>query len=204
MYKRQGIYFNYITGDGTFFLAELNGAITNSNTIVIAAPNTNISVGDTVTGTGILNAVTVTNIAADKITITISSAQTLAAGTELTFTKVADIDTREFSVMGIGNVLRHDPPYTVIIVNGEINVSLQPGDIILTNDSSNVLQVVGTVLSVNRATSTITLTASSAVVLPTVPPSGPAFILFAKNNEANTSGLLGYYGEAVFLSLIHI
>ena len=192
--EREGIYFNYISGDGTFFLAELDGAITNSSTIVISAPNTNISVGDTVTGAGILNVVTVTNIAADKITITISSAQTLADGTELTFTKVADVDTREFSVMGIGNVLRHDVPYNVIIVNGEINVSLQPGDIILTNDSNNVLQVVGTVLSVNRATSTITLTASSAVILPTAPP---AFILFTKNTEANTSGLLGYYGEAV-------
>ena len=192
--EREGIYFNYISGDGTFFLAELDGAITNSSTIVISAPNTNISVGDTVTGAGILNVVTVTNIAADKITITISSAQTLADETELTFTKVADVDTREFSVMGIGEVLRHDVPYNVIIVNGEINVSLQPGDIILTNDSNNVLQVVGTVLSVNRAANTITLTASGAVILPTAPP---AFILFTKNTEANTSGLLGYYSEAV-------
>ena len=193
--KREGIYFNYITGDGTFFLANLDGDVTNSNTIVIAAPNTNISTGDTITGVGISGIVTVTGIAADKITITMSSAQTLADGVELTFTKVADIDTSEFSVMGIGNVLRHEPPYNTIMVNGEINVSLQPGDIILTNDSSNVLRVVGTVLSINRTASTITLTASSAVVLPTVPP---AFILFAKNSEANTSGLLGYYGEAVF------
>ena len=96
--------------------------------------------------------------------------------------------------MGIGNVLRHDAPYNVIIVNGEINVSLQSGDIILTNDTSNVLKVVGTVLLVNRVTNTITLTAASPVVLPTAPA---AFILFAKNTEANTSGLLGYYGEVV-------
>ena len=99
--------------------------------------------------------------------------------------------------MGIGNVLRHDAPYNVIIVNGEINVSLQSGDIILTNDSSNVLKVVGTVLSVNRTTNTITLTAPSPVVLPTAPAAPAAFILFAKNTEANTSGLLGYYGEVV-------
>ena len=193
--KREGIYFNYITGDGTFFLADLDGDVTNSNTIVIAAPNTNISVGDTVTGAGISGIVTVSSIAADKITIGVTgSPQTLADEAELTFTKVADIDTSEFSVMGIGNVLRHDPTYDVIIVNGEINVSLQSGDIILTNDSSNVLKVVGTVLSVNRTTNTITLTAPSPVVLPTVPA---AFILFAKNTEANTSGLLGYYGEVV-------
>ena len=200
--KREGIYFNYIIGDGTFFLADLDGAINNANTIVIAAPNTDISVGDTITGVGISGIVTVTGIAADKITITISSAQTLADDTVLTFTKVADIDTSEFSVMGIGNVLRHDAPYNVIIVNGEINVSLQSGDIVLTNDPSNVLKVVGTVLLVNRATNTITLTAASPVVLPTSPA---AFILFAKNTEANTSGLLGYYGEVVLtLSLIHI
>ena len=192
--KREGIYFNYIIGDGTFFLADLDGAINNATTIVIAAPNTDISVGDTITGVGISGIVTVTGIAADKITITISSAQTLADNTVLTFTKVADIDTSEFSVMGIGNVLRHDAPYNVIIVNGEINVSLQSGDIILTNDTSNVLKVVGTVLLVNRATNTITLTAASPVVLPTSPA---AFILFAKNTEANTSGLLGYYGEVV-------
>ena len=192
--KREGIYFNYITGDGTFFLADLDGAINNATTIVIAAPNTDISVGDTITGVGISGIVTVTGIAADKITITMSSVQTLADDTVLTFTKVADIDTSEFSVMGIGNVLRHDAPYNVIIVNGEINVSLQSGDIVLTNDASNVLKVVGTVLLVNRTTNTITLTAPSPVVLPTAPA---AFILFAKNTEANTSGLLGYYGEVV-------
>jgi hypothetical protein len=187
--KREGIYFNYIIGDGTFFLADLDGDVTNSNTIVIAAPNTDISVGDTITGVGISGIVTVTNIAADKITITMSSAQTLADEAELTFTKVADIDTSEFSVMGIGNVLSHVAPYNVIVVNGEINISLQSGDIVLTNDPSNVLKVVGTVLLVNRTTNTITLTAASPVVLSTAPA---AFILFAKNTEANTSGLLGY------------
>jgi hypothetical protein len=187
--KREGIYFNYIIGDGTFFLADLDGDVTNSNTIVIAAPNTDISVGDTITGVGISGIVTVTGIAADKITITMSSAQTLADEAELTFTKVADIDTSEFSVMGIGNVLSHVAPYNVIVVNGEINISLQSGDIVLTNDPSNVLKVVGTVLLVNRTTNTITLTAASPVVLSTAPA---AFILFAKNTEANTSGLLGY------------
>jgi hypothetical protein len=193
--KREGIYFNYIIGDGTFFLAKVNGDVTNNNTIVIAVPNTNISVGDTVTGAGISGIVTVSSIAADKITIGVTgSPQTLANKTELTFTKVADIDTSEFSVMGIGNVLRHDAPYSVIIVNGEINVSLQPGDIILTDDPGNALKVVGTVLSINRTTNTITLTAASPVVLSTAPA---AFILFAKNTEANTSGLLGYYGEVI-------
>ena len=193
--KREGIYFNYIIGDGTFFLADLDGDVTNSNTIVIAVPNTNISVGDTVTGAGISGIVTVSSIAADKITIGVTgSPQTLANKTELTFTKVADIDTSDFSVMGIGNVLRHDSPYNVIIVDGEINVSLQPGDIILTDDPGKALKVVGTVLSINRTTNTITLTAASPFVLSTAPA---AFILFAKNTEANTSGLLGYYGEVV-------
>jgi hypothetical protein len=69
--------------------STLNGAITASSTIVIAAANPSISKGNIITGTGIVGAVTVTSINADGITITISSAQTLANSVVLTFTTPA-------------------------------------------------------------------------------------------------------------------
>jgi len=185
--EREGIYFNYIMGDGTFFRAELNGAITSSSTIVISAPNANISVGDTVTGAGILNVVRVTNIAADKITITISSAQTLANGTKLTFTNVADVDTKEFSVQGIGKVLAPTTGSTIEI-NGDINVSLQSNDVIYHAVSSTELRTIGTVLSVDRINNHIRLDAN----VPGAPLVANNFVLFAKNSQVNTSGLLGY------------
>ena len=185
--EREGIYFNYIMGDGTFFRAELNGAITSSSTIVISAPNTNISVGDTVTGAGILNVVRVTNIAADKITITISSAQTLANGTKLTFTNVADVDTKEFSVQGIGKVLAPTTGSTIEI-NGDINVSLQSNDVIYHAVSSTELRTIGTVLAVDRINNHIRLDAN----VPGAPLVANNFVLFAKNSQVNTSGLLGY------------
>ena len=66
----------------------LDGAVSSAGTIVIDAPNPGISVGATITGTGISGTVTVSNIAADGITIAISSPQTIANGTTLTFTTV--------------------------------------------------------------------------------------------------------------------
>ena len=66
----------------------LDGAVSSAGSIVIEAVNPGISVGATITGTGISGTVTVSNIAADGITIAISSAQTIADGTTLTFTTV--------------------------------------------------------------------------------------------------------------------
>lgn len=66
----------------------LDGAVSSTGTIVIDAANPGISVGATITGTGISGTVTVSNIAADGITIAISSSQTIADGTTLTFTTV--------------------------------------------------------------------------------------------------------------------
>ena len=66
----------------------LDGAISGAGSIVIEAANPGISVGATITGTGISGTVTVSNIAADGITIAISSAQTIADGVTLTFTTV--------------------------------------------------------------------------------------------------------------------
>ena len=109
-------------------------------------------------------------------------------------TTLANIDLKEFSVQGIGNVLAHSAGSTTITINGEINVSLQPGDVIYSNDPGNTLRVIGTVLVVDRVNNSIRLTSA----IPGAPPVAPNFMLFAKNSQVNTSGLLGYYGEAVF------
>jgi hypothetical protein len=109
-------------------------------------------------------------------------------------TTLANIDLKEFSVQGIGNVLAHDAGSTIITINGEVNVSLQPGDVIYSNDPGNTLRVIGTVLVVDRANNSIRLTST----IPGAPPAAPDFMLFAKNSQVNTSGLLGYYGEAIF------
>ena len=49
-------------------------------------------------------------------------------------TTLANIDLKEFSSQGLGQVLSHDAGSTIIVINGEINVSLQPGDIIYSTD----------------------------------------------------------------------
>ena len=110
-------------------------------------------------------------------------------------TTLANIDTKEFSVQGIGNVLTH-PAATTIIINGEINTSLQPGDIIYSPNgvtSPAVLRVIGTVASVSRPNQ-ITLTSNA----PSPAPAPGNFMLFAKDSRVNTSGLLGYYADIEF------
>ena len=107
-------------------------------------------------------------------------------------TTLSNIDAKEFSVQGLGNVLSHVAASTTIVINGEINVSLQTGDIIYSTDPT-ILRTIGTVLSVDRVTNSIVLVA-------TVPGTAPVpgdFMLFAKDSQVNTSGLIGYYGETV-------
>ena len=108
-------------------------------------------------------------------------------------TTLGSIDTKEFSVQGIGNVLSHDAGSAIIVINGEINVSLQPGDIIYSTDPS-VLRTIGTVLAVDRANNSIRLTST----IPGAAPVNGDFMLFAKDSNVNTSGLLGYYADTEF------
>ena len=108
-------------------------------------------------------------------------------------TTLGNIDTKEFSVQGIGNVLSHDAGSSIIVINGEINVSLQPGDIIYSTDPTT-LRTIGTVLVVDRVNNSIRLTSA----IPGAPPVNGDFMLFAKDSNVNTSGLLGYYADTEF------
>ena len=119
-------------------------------------------------------------------------------------TTLANIDTSEFSVQGIGDLsVNMTLGDTVMRINGEINVSLQPGDVIYSTDgvvAPAELRLIGTVDTVARASNTITLSAAVQPLPPALDPVLPVtgdFMLFAKNSKVNTSGLLGYYGEVV-------
>jgi len=71
--------------------STLNGAVSSNTTIVIAAANPGISVGATITGAALPAGVTVTAIAVDEVTITMSSAHSISNGATLTFTTVGGI-----------------------------------------------------------------------------------------------------------------
>jgi hypothetical protein len=107
-------------------------------------------------------------------------------------TTLSNIDTGEFSVQGLGNVLTH-PADKVIIINGEINASLQIGDVIYSTagvTSPAVLRVIGTVATISMPNQ-ITLASS----IPSPAPATGNFMLFAKDSEKNTSGVIGYHAS---------
>ena len=106
-------------------------------------------------------------------------------------TTLANIDTEEFSVQGLGNVLSFNGTTDVVTLNGEVNISLQTGDEIYSTGgvvAPAELRLIGTVATINRVTNEIELTNTP----PNPAPVAGNFMLFAKNSEVNTSGLLGY------------
>ena len=106
-------------------------------------------------------------------------------------TTLSNMDTGEFSVQGLGNVLSHDSGSTIIVINGKINVSLQAGDIVYSYDPGNTLRTIGTVLSVDRSSNRIRFVASISGAAPV----NGDFMLFAKDSEKNTSGIIGYHAS---------
>ena len=114
-------------------------------------------------------------------------------------TTLGNIDTSEFSVQGIGDVdyAVDGVDYYDLSFSGAINTSLQVGDAIYFVDASagNALKLLGDVLSITG----LTVRAEWDGTVANEPEDGD-FILFAKNGNVNTSGLIGYYAEAEFTS----
>ena len=108
-------------------------------------------------------------------------------------TTLSTIDTKEFSVQGIGNVLTYNEPLNTINIDGKINVSLQPGDAIYSTEPSG-LRLINTVFSIDRANNSIRLSGPSPAPI----PNPTDFMLFTKDSQVNTSGLLGYYADIEF------
>ena len=90
-----------------------------------------------------------------------------------------------------------------LTISGNINKSLQPkGDASLagqdiiyygppSSDTVSSITRLGECVSVNRTNNTIVVEVADSVVRPSVND----FILFGKDNQASTSGILGYYAE---------
>jgi len=114
-------------------------------------------------------------------------------------TTLGNIDTSEFSVQGIADVdyVVDGVGYYDLSFTSAINTSLQVGDAIYFVDASasNALKLLGDVLSITG----LTVRAEWDGTAANEPEDGD-FILFAKDGNVNTSGLIGYYAEAELTS----
>ena len=110
-------------------------------------------------------------------------------------TTLANIDTSDFSVQGIGQVdySVDGVGYYDLSFDTKINVSLQVGDMIYFQETNGgPIKQLGACTSING----LTIRANWDGTAANEPEDGD-FILFAKDSQVNTSGLLGYYGEVV-------
>ena len=107
-------------------------------------------------------------------------------------TTVSNMDTSELAVQGLGELSgasAYSSPGYSLVIDGELNVSLQIGDTIY-RDVSGTITSLGAVSAINRTTNTITTTSSDLGTI-----ADNTFIFFVKDTEKNTSGLIGYFGE---------
>lgn len=118
-------------------------------------------------------------------------------------TTLSNIDTGEFSVQGLGNPSSVND--NTILIGGvqtqvyeitfaeDLNVSLQIGDVIFFTDASDgdALKELGKVHLINGKIVTALWDGASDE------PTASDFVLFAKDSEKNTSGIIGYYAETV-------
>jgi len=107
-------------------------------------------------------------------------------------TTVSNMDTSELAVQGLGELSgasAYSSPGYSLVIDGELNVSLQIGDTIY-RDVSGTITSLGAVSAINRTTNTVTTTSSDLGTI-----ADNTFIFFVKDTEKNTSGLVGYYGE---------
>ena len=102
----------------------------------------------------------------------------------------------EFAMQGIGNCASaetFDAKFQIVF-GRVINTSLQVGDIVYYVDGNGDTQISGIVFSISADRKTITLTPSDGGTL----PEAFNFVFFVKDNEINTSGIIGYYAELTF------
>ena len=113
-------------------------------------------------------------------------------------TTISNIDTSELAVQGLGE-LRLDAVHSsgsyTLHIDGPLNTSLQVGDAVYKHAGSTFTSL-GPVASVNRSNGSNSFTTTLASAVSPNPADGD-FILFVKDTEKNTSGLLGYYADVV-------
>ena len=96
-------------------------------------------------------------------------------------------DLGALNVQGIGKVKSIDANSNIIKFNGSINSSVQVGDVLYYEN--NGVQKISDVVSVSDKQLEVSSIGSVSV---------DDFVLFAKNNVANVSSLLGHYASAIF------
>lgn len=103
----------------------------------------------------------------------------------------ADLDSNSdfgaLNVQGIGKVKSIDANSNIIKFNGSINSSVQVGDVLYYEN--NGVQKISDVVNVSDKQLEVSSIGSVSV---------DDFVLFAKNNVANVSSLLGHYASAIF------
>ena len=110
-------------------------------------------------------------------------------------TSAGSLDTKEFSVQGLGTVgdVEQTTGFVTMEMNADINVSLQAGagDVIFfqTNGTDTVKKI-GECTAISGSQVTCAHTAGQPV-----PVADTDYIFFAKNSEVNTSGIVGYYAR---------
>lgn len=92
---------------GVITTGTVNGNVSNSTSVTLSAADVGIRLGGQVTGTGISDTVTVASIQGSAITL--SSAQTIATGTELTFTQTGTYADTKGQLSN--NIKIHDSVY---------------------------------------------------------------------------------------------
>ena len=83
---------------------------------------------------------------------------------------------------------------TTLTFDFKLNVSLQPGDIVYYLNSSDGIDTIGPCISITDSTIACDTTGDISGLNDT------SFIFFGKDNEINTSGLVGYYAEVEFVN----
>jgi len=106
------------------------------------------------------------------------------------------LDFREFSTQGIGNISTVDPliaPGPFDLTMGQtINVSAQVHDRLFVKRGSGDIDEIGKVISIDRPNKSIRV---SDLFGAGNEPQGGEYVFVVKDEEKNTSGILGYYAE---------
>ena len=110
-------------------------------------------------------------------------------------TSDGSLDTKEFSVQGLGTVgdVEQTTGFVTMEMNADLNVSLQAGagDIIFfQTGGSDTVKKIGECTAIAGSQITCAHTAGQPV-----PVAETDYIFFAKNSEVNTSGIVGYYAR---------
>lgn len=83
---------------------------------------------------------------------------------------------------------------TTLTFSFNLNTSLQPGDIVYYLGNDNSIKEIGPCLSLSGNEIVCEVTGDDSELTST------SFIFFGKDNEINTSGVLGYYAEVEFVN----